>query len=57
MSMTDCKTKSPKEALEQFEDALRNKIYAENNYLDSSAQEELYRKARAELLVWMSYIP
>ena len=57
MSLTDCKSESPQEALERFEEALRNKIYADTQYLDSTEQEQNYQKAKAELLVWMSYIP
>lgn len=57
MSLTDCKSKSPQEALERLEQALRNKIYADTHYLSSTKEEQVYREAKAELLVWMSYIP
>lgn len=57
MSLTDCKSDSPQEALERFEEALRNKIYTDTYYLDSTEQEKKYQKAKAELLIWLSYIP
>lgn len=57
MSLTDCKSDSPQEALEKFEEALRNMIYSNTYYLDSTEQEEKYRKAKAEMLTWLSYIP
>lgn len=57
MSLTNCKSESPQEALERFEQALRNKIYADTHYLSSTEEEQVYQEAKAELLVWMSYIP
>lgn len=57
MSLTDCKSDSPQEALEKFEEALRNKIYTDTYYLDSTEQEKKYQKAKTELLIWLSYIP
>lgn len=57
MSLTDCKSESPQEALERFEEALRNKIYTDTYYLDSTEQEKEYKKAKEELLTWLSYIP
>lgn len=57
MSLTDCKSDSPQEALERFEEALRNKIYSDTYYLDSTEQEKKYQKAKAELLTWLSCIP
>ena len=57
MSLTDCKSESPQEALERFEEALRNMIYSDTHYLDSTEQEHKYREAKAELLTWISYIP
>lgn len=47
----------PNEALERFKEALRNKIYTDTHYLDSTEQEKEYQKAKAELLTWLSYIP
>ncbi len=57
MSLTDCKSESPQEALERFEETLRNKIYSDTHYLDSTEQEKEYQKTKAELLTWLSYIP
>lgn len=57
MTLTDCKSESPQEALERLEEALRNKIYTDTYYLDSTEQEQKYQKAKAELLTWLSYIP
>lgn len=57
MYLTNCKSDSPQEALERFEEALRNKIYSDTYYLDSTEQEKEYQKAKAELLTWLSYIP
>ena len=57
MSLTDCKSATPQEALERFEEALRNKIYSDTNYLSSTEEEKVYREAKAELLIWLSYIP
>ena len=57
MSLTECKSESPQEALERFEEALRNKIYSDTNYLFSTKEEQVYREAKAELLTWLSYIP
>lgn len=57
MSLTSCKSDSPQEALEKFEEALRNKIYSDTYYLDSTEQEKEYQKAKAEMLTWLSHIP
>lgn len=57
MSLTSCKSDSPQEALEKFEKALRNKIYSDTYYLDSTEQEKEYQKAKAEMLTWLSHIP
>lgn len=56
MSLTECKSATPQEALERLEEALRNKIYADTYYLVSTEQEQEYREAKAELLTWISYI-
>lgn len=60
MLLTDCKTESPQEALEIFEEAVRKRTWAAYNRPNDSvileANQE-YEAAKAELLKWMSYIP
>lgn len=59
MSLTDCKSESPQEALENFIEATRNKAFSEVGmaYESPDLIEENYKTAKAELVKWMSYIP
>lgn len=66
MSLTDCKYKSPQEALENFEEAVRQQEqyqsdihhYGESDIdISDETVDSRYHKAKAELLVWLSYIP
>lgn len=64
MSLTDCKSDSPQEALERFEaavDAVSNYQSDILNYGDSDKSfDEIYseyKSAKAEMLTWLSYIP
>lgn len=59
MSLTDCKSKTPQEALENFEKAA--KAFGlleqhEGSIAYAIAYRELW-KTRNELLTWLSYIP
>lgn len=64
MSLTDCKSESPQEALERFEVSVRAqemyisevKHHGESD-IDSNEVNKNYDEAKAELLIWMSYIP
>lgn len=64
MSLTDCKSESPQEALKRFEEAVRSQEQYHsdiNQYgdseLDFTKVQTEYKEAKAELLIWMSYIP
>lgn len=66
MSLTDCKSESPQEALENFEKAIRQQEqyhsdihhYGESDIdISDETVDSKYEKAKAELLIWMSYIP
>lgn len=64
MSLTDCKSESPQEALKRFEEAVTSQEqyhYDINQYgdseLDSTKAQAEYKEAKAEMLVWLSYIP
>lgn len=59
MSLTDCKAKSPQEALERFEEAVRTHEGLQNdrNQFDPQVVEAEYQEAKAEMLTWMPYIP
>lgn len=58
MSVTDCKSESPQEALERFEEAVRSQEeynYDINKYgdseLDFTKVQAEYKEAKAEMLV------
>lgn len=58
MSLTDCKSESPQEALENFEKAVRaHEMLGAHDPEDWQGIEEEYKSAKAELLTWLSYIP
>ena len=58
MSLTDCKSESPREALENFEKAVRaHEMIGAQDPEDRPGIEEEYKAAKAELLVWFSYLP
>lgn len=64
MSITECKCESPQEALVRFEEAVRaqEQYHSDvNQYgesmLDFTTVQVEYKAAKAELLIWMSYIP
>lgn len=58
MSLTDCKSKSPQEALENFEKAVRaHEMVGAQDPEDRPGIEEEYEIAKAEMLTWLSYIP
>lgn len=59
MSITECKCESPQEALERFEEAVRNDehhktmvtLHGESDGQEEAQQE--YEEAKADLLIWM----
>lgn len=58
MTLTDCKSRTPREALENFEKAVRaHEMVGAQDPEDRPGIEEEYETAKAELLTWMSYIP
>jgi len=59
MTLTECKSSSPKEALERFEEAVRlhEGLQNDRNQFDPEEVNADYKEAKAELLVWLSYIP
>ena len=59
MSITETKCDSPQEALEKFAEATANRALGSVGMAYETPQklEEEYQKAKAEVLVWMSYIP
>lgn len=58
MSLTDCKSDSPQEALENFEKAVRtHEMLGAQDPEDWQGIEEKYKSAKQELLIWISYIP
>ena len=58
MHLTDCKSRTPREALENFEKAVRaHEMIGAQDPEDRPGIEEEYETAKAELLTWMSYIP
>lgn len=59
MSITECKCESPQEALERFEEAVRNHtgLNKDTHFHEYVSITEEYKAAKAELLTWMSYIP
>ena len=66
MRLTDCKSRTPREALENFEEAVRQQEqyqsdihhYGESDIdISDESVDSKYQKAKAELLTWMSYIP
>ncbi len=55
MSLTDCKSKSPQEALENFEKAVRaREMIGAQDPEDRPGIEEEYKSAREELLKRLS---
>lgn len=64
MSVTECKSESPGEALERFEKALMDYQHALTIHrLDFDTEDDLpnlkakMETAKEELLTWLSYIP
>lgn len=62
MHLTDCKSRTPQEALENFEEAVRQQEHYQadlQHYGESEIDisDETVEKAKEELLIWMSYIP
>lgn len=59
MTLTDCKSESPQEALEKFAEATANRALGSVGMAYETPQklEEDYQKAKQEVLIWMSYIP
>lgn len=58
MSITKCKCESPQEVLDRFEKAVRaDEMRGAQDTEDAVLIEEEYEAAKAELLIWMSYIP
>ena len=58
MRLTDCKSRTPREALENFEKAVRAvEMRGSQDPEERPGIEEKYLKAKEELKIWMSYIP
>ena len=65
MSQTECKSESPQETLERFEEAVRQQEqyqsdihhYGESDIdISDETVDSRYQKAKDELLIWLSYI-
>ena len=66
MHLTDCKSRTPREALENFEESVRQQEqyqsdihhYGESDIdISDETVDSKYQKAKTELLTWLSYIP
>lgn len=58
MSLANCVSRTPLEALENFERAVRaDEMRGSQDHDDRPGIEEEYLKAKEELKIWMSYIP
>lgn len=64
MLIEDCKSKTPREALERFEVSVRaQEMYISEiqhcgeSSIDSDEVNKNYDETKAELLVWFSYLP
>lgn len=58
MSITNCKAKTPEEALERFEKAIRaDEMRGMQDPEDRPGIQDEYEDAKAEMLWWIKYIP
>lgn len=59
MSLADCKSRTPQEALENFEEAAKAFGLLEQfeGTIAYAVANTALKEAREELLIWMSYIP
>lgn len=59
MSLVDCKSRTPQEALENFEEAAKAFGLLEQfeGTIAYAVANTALKEAREELLCWMSYIP
>lgn len=64
MSITNCKSESPQEALDRFEKAVRKQEQFKSDILHNGESAFSYvetnnavKAAKTEVLIWMSYIP